>query len=82
MRRPVPRVDGAADVRLLAALLLGRDRFGVAAGRAGLVVGLAGVNVVLGYLDAETVVVVVVAELALLFGYRRYRSRFLGAHEG
>jgi hypothetical protein len=61
------------------ALLLGRDRFGVAAGRAGLVVGLAGVNVVLGYLDAETVVVVVVVELALLFGYRRYRSRFLDA---
>jgi hypothetical protein len=60
-----------------AALLLTRDRFGVAAGHAGLVVGLAGVNVVLGYLDAETVVVVVVVELALLVGYRRYRTRFL-----
>jgi hypothetical protein len=35
------------------------------------------VNVVLGYLDAETVVAVVVVELALLVGYRRYRSRFL-----
>jgi hypothetical protein len=72
---------GALLLVSAAALLLGRDRFGVAAGGAGLVVGLAGVNVVLGYLDAETVVVVVVAELALLFGYRRYRSRFLGAHE-
>jgi hypothetical protein len=60
------------------ALLIARDRVGVAAGRAGLVLGLAGVNVVLGYLDAETVVAVVVVELALLVGYRRYRSRFLG----
>jgi hypothetical protein len=60
------------------ALLIARDRVGVAAGRAGLILGLAGVNVVLGYLDAETVVAVVVVELALLVGYRRYRSRFLG----
>jgi hypothetical protein len=60
------------------ALLIARDRVGVAAGRAGLILGLAGVNVVLGYLDAETVVAVVVVELALLVGYRRYRFRFLG----
>jgi hypothetical protein len=59
-------------------LLIARDRVGVATGCAGLILGLAGVNVVLGYLDAETVVAVVVVELALLVGYRRYRSRFLG----
>jgi len=60
-----------------AALVLGRDRVGVAIGRAGLVIGLGGVNVVLGYLDAELVVAVVVLELVLLGLYHRYRSRFL-----
>ena len=50
---------------------------GVAIGRAGLVIGLGGVNVVLGYLDAELVVAVVVLELVLLGLYHRYRSRFL-----
>ena len=39
--------------------------------------GLGGVNVVLGYLDAELVVAVVVIELVLLALYHRYRSRFL-----
>lgn len=58
------------------ALLLGRDRFGLRVGRAGLVFGLAAVNVVLGYVDAEAVVVVVVAELALLVLFGRYATRF------
>jgi hypothetical protein len=60
-----------------AALVVGRDRIGVAIGRAGLVIGLGGVNVMLGYLDAELVVAVVVLELVLLGLYHRYRSRFL-----
>ena len=60
-----------------AALVVGRDRVGVAIGRAGLVIGLGGVNVVLGYLDAELVVAVVVLELVVLGLYHRYRSRFL-----
>ena len=62
-----------------AALLLGRDRIGLALGRAGLVLGLGGVNVVLGYLDAELVVAVVVIELVVLTLYHRYRSRFLAS---
>ena len=42
-----------------------------------MIFGLAAVNVVLGYISAEVVVVVVVvAELALLASYRRYRTRF------
>lgn len=59
------------------ALLLGRDRVGVRLCRAGLLVALAGVNVALGYLDAELVVVAVVAELALLVVADRYRARFV-----
>jgi hypothetical protein len=64
---------------LLAAvtLLLGRDRFGTATCRAGLVIALAGVNVALGYFDAELVVSAVVVEFALLLGVERYRSRFV-----
>jgi hypothetical protein len=60
-----------------AALAVGRDRVGASIGRPGLVIGLGGVNVVLGYLDAELVVAVVVLELVLLGLYHRYRSRFL-----
>jgi hypothetical protein len=59
------------------ALVVGRDRIGLALGRAGLVLGPGGVNVVLGYLDAELVVAVVVIELVVLASYHRYRSRFL-----
>jgi hypothetical protein len=59
------------------ALVLGRDRTGVRLCRVGLVVALAGVNVALGYLDAELVVAAVVAELALLVVAVRYRTRFL-----
>ncbi|MEJ2860239.1 hypothetical protein [Actinomycetospora flava] len=59
------------------ALLLGRDRIGVRLCRIGLLVALAGVNVALGYLDAELVVVAVVVELALLVLAGRYRTRFL-----
>ncbi|WP_133825195.1 hypothetical protein [Actinomycetospora succinea] len=59
------------------ALLLGRDRVGIRLCRVGLLVALAGVNVALGYLDAELVVVAVVAELALLLLAGRYRTRFL-----
>lgn len=75
---------GVGVLLLLSAggMLLGRDRFGTACGRLGLVLGLAGVNVALGYLDAELVVQVVVAELVLLGLIQRYRSRFLDpAHE-
>ena len=59
-----------------AALLVGRDRFGLRAGHAGLVFGLSAVNVMLGYISAEMVVVVVAAELALLGLYRSYPTRF------
>ncbi|GAA1834377.1 hypothetical protein GCM10009836_10730 [Pseudonocardia ailaonensis] len=59
------------------ALLFGRDRVGTAAARVGLLVALAGVNVTLGYLDAEIVVVAVVVELALFLLVGRYRERFL-----
>jgi hypothetical protein len=62
------------------ALLLGRDRWGTATCRAGLVIALAGVNVALGYLDAELVVSAVVAEFALLLGVERYRTRFVTPH--
>jgi hypothetical protein len=59
------------------ALLVRRDRVGVRLCRAGLLGALAGVNVALGYLDAELVVVAVVAELALLVLADRYRARFV-----
>ncbi len=59
------------------ALLLGRDRFGTATCRAGLVIALAGVNVALGYVDAELVVSAVVVEFALLLVVERYRARFV-----
>ena len=59
------------------ALVIGRDRAGVRLCRIGLVVALAGVNVALGYLDAELVVAAVVAELVLLVVATRYRARFL-----
>jgi hypothetical protein len=83
--RPVVLVvasAGEAVVGLLllaaaVALLLGRDRVGVRLCRVGLIVALAGVNVALGYLDAELVVVAVVLELALLVVADRYRRRFL-----
>lgn len=73
--------EAVVGVLLLAAavaLLVGRDRAGCRLGRTALVVVLAGVNVALGYLDSELVVVAVVAELALLALVVRYRSRFLG----
>jgi hypothetical protein len=41
------------------------------------VIALAGVNVALGYFDAELVVSAVVVEFALLLGVERYRSRFV-----
>ncbi|MHC1563042.1 hypothetical protein ACR9E3_29125 [Actinomycetospora sp. C-140] len=61
-----------------AALVLRRDHLGIRLCRLGLLVALAGVNVALGYLDAELVVVAVVAELALLVLADRYRTRFIG----
>ncbi len=64
-----------------AALVLGRDRWGTTTSRAGLVIALAGVNVALGYLDAELVVAAVVVEFALLLLVERYRARFVtGPH--
>jgi hypothetical protein len=68
-------IVGVALLLSAAALLVGRDRFGLRVGHAGLVFGLSAV-VVLGYISAEVVVVVVVVELALLVLYRRYRTRF------
>lgn len=59
------------------ALLVGRDRAGTTLCRAGLVIALAFVNVALGYLDAELVVIAVVVELLLLVAATRYRTRFL-----
>lgn len=70
-------VVGVLLVLAAGALTLGRDRVGVRLCRAGLLVALAGVNVALGYLDAELVVSAVVVELALLVLAGRYRSRFL-----
>jgi hypothetical protein len=70
-------VVGVLLVLAALALLVGRDRVGTALCRAGLVIALAGVNVALGYLDAELVVVAVVVELILLVGAVRYRRRFL-----
>jgi hypothetical protein len=61
------------------ALVLGRDRWGTTTARAGLVGALAGVNVALGYLDAELVVGAVVVEVVLLLVVERYRSRFVTA---
>jgi hypothetical protein len=58
-------------------LLLGRDRLGTRLCRAGLVIALAGVNVALGYVDSELVVIAVVAQVGLLLLVRRYRSRLL-----
>jgi hypothetical protein len=62
------------------ALVLGRDRWGTTVSRAGLVIALAGVNVALGYLDAELVVGAVVVEFALLLLVERYRARFVTPH--
>ena len=61
-------------------LLVGRDRLGARLARAGLILALAAVNVVLGYISAELVVSVVVVELGLLAGLHRYRTRFLTEH--
>jgi hypothetical protein len=58
-------------------LIFGRDRRGVAALRAGVIFGLAAVNVVLGYVSAEFVLTVVLFELAGLTLAQRYRTRFL-----
>ena len=70
-------VVGVLLVLAAGAFVLGRDRGGVRLCRSGLVLALAGVNVALGYLDAELVVVAVVVELALLGLAGRYRTRFL-----
>lgn len=70
-------IVGVLLVVAAVALLVGRDRFGLRVGRFALVLGLAAVNVVLGYLSAELVVAVVVLELALLALFHRYRRRFL-----
>ena len=58
-------------------LLFGRDRKGIAALRAGVIFGLAAVNVVLGYVDAELVLTVVLFELVGFALAQRYRTRFL-----
>ena len=62
-----------------AALLLFffRDRRGVQAGIRGLVLALAVVNVVLGYISAELVVFAIVVELLLLGLFVRFRTRFV-----
>lgn len=70
-------IVGVMLVVAAGALILGRDRFGLRVGRIALVLGLAGVNVVLGYIDADLVVIVVVLELVGLGLFHRYRRRFL-----
>jgi hypothetical protein len=60
-----------------ALMLLGRDKVGVRLGKAALIFALAAVNVVVGYLSAELVVIAVTVELALLWLYARYDARFL-----
>lgn len=57
--------------------VLRRDELGVRVGRIALVLVLAAVNVMVGYVDAELVVVAIVVELALLGLYARYATRFL-----
>jgi len=59
--------EAAVGLILLAAavlLVLARDRAGTAVLRAGLVFGVAAVNIVLGYVSAEAVVIIVLIELA------------------
>lgn len=58
-------------------LIFARDRRGIQAGIAGLVLSLAGVNILLGYVSAETVVAAIIVELPMLGLYIRYRKRFL-----
>jgi hypothetical protein len=70
-------VVGVLLVSAAVLLMLGRDRKGVAALRAGVIFGLAAVNVVLGYVDAELVLTVVLFELVGLALAQRYRTRFL-----
>ncbi len=59
-------------------LALRRDRLGTAALRLGVLIGLAAVNVVLGYVSAELVVIVALLELIGLGLCVRFRQRFLG----
>jgi hypothetical protein len=58
-------------------LLMRRDVLGVRVGKAALIFALAAVNVVVGYISVELVVVAVVVELAMLWLYDRYAARFL-----
>jgi hypothetical protein len=58
-------------------LIFARDRRGIQAGIVGLVLSLAGVNILLGYVSAETVVAAIIVELPMLGLYVRYRKRFL-----
>mgnify|MGYP003693665473 CR=1 FL=1 len=75
---PGETIVGLLLISAAVLLLFGRDRKGVAALRAGVIFGLAAVNVVLGYVDAELVLTVVLFELVGLGLAQRYRTRFLG----
>ncbi len=68
---------GIVLLTAVALLTLRRDRAGTAIMRAALLFGLAGVNIGLGYVDAELVVIVALVELAGFGLCLRYRSRFL-----
>jgi hypothetical protein len=60
-------------------LLIGRDALGVRVGKFALLFALAAVNVAVGYISAELVVLAVLVELAMLWLYIRYQARFLKA---
>jgi hypothetical protein len=58
-------------------MLIGKDRLGVRLGKAALLFALAAVNVAVGYISAELVVIAVIVELVGLWFYVRYADRFL-----
>jgi hypothetical protein len=72
--------ETVVGVMLLASallLLVGRDAFGIRVGKFALLFALAAVNVAIGYISAELVVLAVIVELAMLWLYVRYDARFL-----
>jgi hypothetical protein len=68
---------GAALLASALLLLIGRDAAGIRAGKFALLFALAAVNVAIGYISAELVVLAVMVELAMLWLYVRYQARFL-----
>lgn len=71
-------VVGVLLLASAALLLIGRDRTAIRLGKFGLVFVLAAVNVLVGYVSVELVVVAIILELIGLGLYVRYEARFLG----